>query len=158
MNKRSINQKWEFGKKMESMDDAALKKRIQDAYAHPMPPLRPVPYIGNPHEIVTYDYPELIGLCPVTGIADIYRVVIDFVPGEFLPELKTLKFYFMEYLHIPISHEHLCSKIYKEYNEQIKPKKLYVRLLTNVRGGVYTTVCLGDSSIETDLKVREVNG
>ena len=158
MDKTPDKNKWAFGSKMESMDDAALKQRIQDAYNYEMPPLRPVPYIGNPDEIVTYDYPELIGLCPVTGIADIYRVIIDFVPGEFLPELKTLKFYFMEYLKIPISHEHLCSKIYKEYSEQIKPKKLYVRLFTNVRGGVYNTVRLGDQSIETDIRVREVHG
>ena len=154
----AINKKWEFGKVMESMTGEQLRARIEEAYNWPMPKLAPIPYVGEKGIVVTYDNPELIGLCPVTGIADIYRVIIDFVPNEVVPELKSLKFYFMEYLGLPISHEHLCSKIYKEFNDQVKPAKLYVRLITNVRGGVYTTVELGDKGLLTDLKVREVHG
>ena len=156
MNKTSNQSKWNFGKKMESMDDAALKQRIQDAYNYEMPPLRPVPYIGEKGIVITYDYTELTGRCPVTGIQDLYRIVIDFVPDQTIPELKTLKIYYQAYEALPISHEHLCSKIFKEFNTQVKPQKLYVRLLTAVRGGVYSTIALGDTSISTSLNMRHV--
>jgi len=148
--------KFEFGKKMESFTDEQLKKRIEDAYTYQMPLIRTVPYVGESGLVVTYDCPEVIGRCPVTGIADVYRVVIDFVPGEKLPELKTLKFYFMGFLDLPISHEHLCSKIYKEFNDQVQPLKMYVRVLTAVRGGIWTNVTAGDLTIVSDIHVRHV--
>jgi len=95
--------------------------------------------------------------CPMTGILDTYRVIIDYIPGKYLPELKSLKFYFLSYENLPISHEHLCSKIYKEFSQTIKPKKLLVRLLTRNRGGIYTTVQLGDQSLATDLRMRSLD-
>jgi len=144
-------------KKIEEYSLQDWRKRIKEGYEKSMPCVTVVPYIGK-EEIVTYDFPELLGRCPVTNIVDFYRVIIDFIPNKLIPELKSLKFYFMAYSEVRISHEHLCSKIYKDFQQLIKPKKLLVRLLTNNRGGIYTTVQLGDLTIASDLKLREVHG
>jgi 7-cyano-7-deazaguanine reductase len=107
---------------------------------------------------VTYDYPELVALCPMTGILDTYRVIIDFILKDFIPELKSLKMYFLDYKDLPISHEHICSKIKKEFEKNIQPEKICVRLFTSVRGGIYTTIKLGDDSIASSIKQRKVFG
>jgi 7-cyano-7-deazaguanine reductase len=148
---------WDFSKTMEGMDDATIKERIEKAYNWPMPALRPIPYVGEKGIVTTYETNEMIARCPATGYPDTYRLIIDFIPNEVVPELKTLRFYFMDFYTLPISHEHLCAKIYKEFGEQVKPTKLYVRLLTAVRGGIYTTVQLGDASIASDTALRQSN-
>lgn len=142
--KKIKNNDFPFGKIMESMKGEKLYERIKKAQDWKMDSLVKVPYLGGIEQIVEYKYPELTARCPVTGIQDLYTVIIRFIPNKDLPELKSLKYYFMGYRDLPISHEHLHSKIYKEFNEQMKPKKLNVELLVTVRGGIYTTVQYGD--------------
>lgn len=148
---------WDFSTTMEGMSDETIKERIEKAYTWPMPPLRPIPYIGTPGITITYETNELIARCPATGYPDTYRLIIDFIPGEVMPELKTLRFYLIDYLTLPISHEHLCAKIHKEFSEQIQPQKIFVRVLAAVRGGIYTTIKLGDESIASDTTLRQSN-
>jgi NADPH-dependent 7-cyano-7-deazaguanine reductase QueF len=50
----------------------------------------------------------------------------------------------MGYRDLPISHEHIQAKIYKEFMEQVQPKELKVELDVTVRGGIYTTVEFGE--------------
>jgi len=129
-----------YGKKMEDMQGDELKKRIEFGWNFETPKLTPVPYVGEIDQEVNYVYNELVALCPVTGILDLYTVHIKFTPDKCIPELKTLKFYFLSFKDLPISHEHLQAKIYKEFKEQVKPKSLYVHLDTAVRGGIKTDI------------------
>ena len=133
-----------FGEKMESMNDVEIKERIEKAWNWEMDKLTPIPFVGEIDQTIEYKYPELTGLCPVTGIQDLYEVIVRFVPDKCVPELKSLKYYYMGYRDLPISHEHLQAKIYKEFKESIKPKKLNVKLNVTVRGGIYTTIEYGD--------------
>ncbi|QDP57873.1 MAG: putative NADPH-dependent 7-cyano-7-deazaguanine reductase [Prokaryotic dsDNA virus sp.] len=133
-----------FGTIMESMKGEALKKRIKKAWDWPMDKLTLVPYVGEIAQTVEYAYPELTALCPVTGIQDLYDVRIRFIPNKHIPELKSLKFYFMNYRNLPISHEHIQAKIFKEFRQQIEPMFLEVELLVAVRGGIYTKVQYGE--------------
>ena len=131
--------------KMENADDVLYQDRIKKAYECILPnnDLVLIPYVGL-EEIVEYDYPELIALCPVTFLPDIYKVKIRFIPNKHVPELKSLKYYYMDYLKVPISHEHLASKIYNDFKKQINPKKIYLELFTNVRGGLITNIEIGN--------------
>jgi len=133
-----------FGKIMESMKGKALRNRIKKAWDWEMDKLVLVPYLGKIKQEVIYSYPELTGLCPVTGIQDLYTVNIKFTPDKYIPELKSLKFYLMCYRDLPISHEHLQAKIFKEFNKQIKPKSLSVHLDVMVRGGIKTDIYYND--------------
>jgi 7-cyano-7-deazaguanine reductase len=135
---------FDFTKKIEDMSPADLKKRIKAGYEFKIPhKLVMIPFLGS-KELVTYTYPELIALCPATGYPDTYTLIINFIPNKVVPELKSLKFYLMDYINLPISHEHLCDKIYKEFKLNVKPLKLQVILNTAVRGGIYTDIIKGD--------------
>ena len=53
--------------------------------------------VANPQQGVTYAVrfvaPEFTSLCPMTGQPDFAHLVIDYVPGDWLVESKSLKLY-----------------------------------------------------------------
>lgn len=136
--------KWDYKKVMEGMSDEELEKRIQEAMDLEFKnKIRPIPYVGKIDEIVEYNTEELIARCPITGYPDIYKLTIRYIPYKLIPELKSLKFYFMEYLELPISHEHIIVKIAKEFDKVVKPKSREFILEAAVRGGITTKITLG---------------
>jgi NADPH-dependent 7-cyano-7-deazaguanine reductase QueF len=136
---------WDYVTQIDEMDDAALKERITAAMDHEIEAkIRPIPYVGGEKEIVEYRYPELTAKCPMTGLRDFYEVVIKFEPDATIPELKSLKQYFCGYDSLPISHEHLAAKVYRDVKNAVKPLRLSLKLDTAVRGGIKTIVYLGD--------------
>ena len=142
------NKKWNYTKTVEEMSDQELKKRIKEAMAFEIPnKIRSIPYIGGEELTIEYSYPELQAKCPMTGLKDIYKIRIKFIPDKILPELKSLKFYFFSYEELPISHEHLIAKIYKDFKKVIKPKKIAMILYVAERGEIITTVALGDKNL-----------
>jgi 7-cyano-7-deazaguanine reductase len=135
---------WDYKKVMEGMSDSELAERISEVMDLEMPhKIRPIPYVGKSGEVVEYETNELIARCPVTGYPDIYTIRIKFIPDKLLPELKSLKFYYMDFLDLPISHEHLAAKIYRYFAEVVEPEKLQLELIVAIRGGIATTVTLG---------------
>ena len=142
------NKKWNYTKTVEEMSDQKLKKRIKEAMSFEIPnKIRPIPYIGGEELTIEYSYPELQAKCPMTGLKDIYKIRIKFIPDKIIPELKSLKFYFFSYEELPISHEHLIAKIYKDFKKVIKPKKIAMILYVAERGEIITTVALGDKNL-----------
>jgi len=137
---------WQPLSTMEGATEDVYRERIEAAYACDLPhqKLTPIPYVGNPEAIVHHNYEhELVALCPVTFLPDVYGLFISYNPGEYIPELKSLKLYLMDFIALPISHEHLLSKIYETFVAQIKPKSCKMKLVTNIRGGIETIVELG---------------
>ena len=53
--------------------------------------------VANPradaHYLVRFTCPEFTSLCPITGQPDFAHLVIDYVPGAWLVESKSLKLY-----------------------------------------------------------------
>lgn len=140
--------KLDFVNRIEEMTDKALKARIQYGMDFEIEnKIRPVPYLGGQEITVEYAYPELQARCPMTAIKDLYKVRIKFIPNKFIPELKSLKFYFFGYEELPISHEHIIAKIYKDFKQVLKPKKLAIELYVATRGELKTTVALGDKEL-----------
>lgn len=136
---------WTFENQMEDMSDEDLKARIEAAQAYEVPAkIKPIPYVGDKTAIVTYESAELIARCPVTGYPDLYTITFELVPDASIPELKTLKFYLMAYVDLPIAHEHLASKIYHDFKSAVAPTRLRVTLDVAVRGGIRTSVVLGE--------------
>lgn len=142
---------FDFTNKIEDMTPEQMEARIKAGYEYKIPhKIVPIPYIGG-KEKVQYKYPEMVALCPATGILDLYTVYIRMVPDKSIPELKSLKFYLMDYKDLPISHEHLCDKLYKEIMKVVKPLQLYIKVETAVRGGIYTDIEKGEISNEINI-------
>jgi len=142
-----------FRQRIEDVSKEDIKKVLEISYNAEMPKLFAAPYFGE-EEVVSYDTDELVARCPWTTLLDYYRVTITYVPNEFVCELKSLKFYYLAYADLPITHELLLSKIYHEFQEQIKPKQLKVVLEVAVRGGIETVVERGEVKRE-DLYIHK---
>ena len=132
----------DFKKKIEEMSDDALKKQQEYVKKLKMPPIRAIDFLYQGGSEVTYEYPELTALCPMTGIQDLYTVRITYVPKEKIPELKSLREYFLAYRDIPILHEHLANKIFEDFNQAIQAQKIKIQLNVAVRGGISTTILI----------------
>lgn len=131
---------WWYSKKINEFPLEELRERIKKVQEMDLSTMIvPIPYVGE-EEIVEYKTDELIGLCPATGFPDIYTLTIKFVPKKLIPELKSFKMYLMQYLNLPISHEHLADKIYKDFEDKMKPRQLYLHLKVGRRGGIDTTI------------------
>ena len=65
--------------------------------------------VPNPHAdtdyLVRFTAPEFTSLCPVTGQPDFAHLVIDYVPGQWLVESKSLKLYLASFRNHGAFHE-----------------------------------------------------
>jgi 7-cyano-7-deazaguanine reductase len=84
--------------------------------------------------------PEFTCLCPRTGLPDFATVTIDYLPGETILELKSLKLYFVAYRNQGIFHEFVANKILDDLFKTCQPKKMEITVHFNTRGGIDTTV------------------
>ncbi len=105
--------------------------------------LETIPYNGLPQEI-TYITEEFSAVCPFSGLPDIARVEIVYVPGRAIVELKSLKYYFISYRDAGIYQEAATDRIFKDLAASLKPARLSVKTVYNIRGGI-EAVCVMDS-------------
>lgn len=133
---------YKYTKVMEGMSDDDLNKQQREVRQLKLSPIRPLEYVyeNKDDREITYSTDELIALCPATGYPDFYQLEISYEPDKYIPELKSLKFYMMDYYRIPIFHEHLAAKILEDFIEIVQPKYAHITLSVAVRGGVKTTV------------------
>ena len=62
------------------------------------------PYPGTTY-LVRFNAPEFTCLCPLTGQPDFAHFVIDYVPGQWLLESKSLKLYLASFRNHAAFHE-----------------------------------------------------
>lgn len=135
---------WQPLSRIENASQSLYQSRIEKAYHVEIPnKIEPIPYVGK-EAVVEYKTSELVAKCPVTFLPDFYTLTIRYVPDMVISELRSLKFYLGYYANLPISHEHLASKIYRDFDKVVSPNGLYIVLEVNVRGGIKTTVEVGD--------------
>lgn len=127
-------------KKIEDTKPSEIKEQQLKIKKLKLQPIQTLDFLYDDAGEITYEYPELTALCPMTGIQDLYNVRIIYRPDKKIPELKSLRFYFLSYRNIPILHEHLASKIFEDLVQTLKPNRLRLELEAAVRGGIYTRV------------------
>src|SRR4051794_36550663 len=70
--------------------------------------------------LVRFAVPEFTSLCPVTGQPDFAHLVIDYVPGQWLLESKSLKLYIASFRTHGAFHEDCTVSIGKRLAAEIK--------------------------------------
>jgi 7-cyano-7-deazaguanine reductase len=105
--------------------------------------LETVDYNGNPQEI-TYETEEFSAVCPFSGLPDLAKVQIVYIPEKKLVELKSLKYYFVSYRDVGIFQEAATNRIYNDLSGCLNPRYLMVKTIYNIRGGIMST-CVMDS-------------
>ena len=96
--------------------------------------------VPNPHPgtlyVARFTAPEFTSLCPVTGQPDFAHLVIDYVPGEWLVESKSLKLYLGAFRNHGAFHEDCTIAIAKRLVERLVPKYLRIGGYWYPRGGI----------------------
>jgi 7-cyano-7-deazaguanine reductase len=96
--------------------------------------------VPNPHPdtdyVARFTAPEFTVLCPVTGQPDFAHFVIDYAPGRWLLESKSLKLYLASYRNEAAFHEDCTVSIGRRVAALLKPKWLRIGGYWYPRGGI----------------------
>ncbi|MFC5356901.1 preQ(1) synthase [Azospirillum himalayense] len=95
----------------------------------------PNPNPGD-HYVVRFTAPEFTSLCPITGQPDFAHLVIDYVPGEWLVESKSLKLFLTSFRNHGAFHEACTVGIGKRLVDELKPVWLRIGGYWYPRGGI----------------------
>ncbi len=85
---------------------------------------------------VRFTAPEFTSLCPITGQPDFAHLVIDYVPGEWLVESKSLKLYLGAFRNHGAFHEDCTVSIGKRLVNLLEPQWLRIGGYWYPRGGM----------------------
>jgi 7-cyano-7-deazaguanine reductase len=96
-------------------------------------------YTGRDYTITIVN-PEFTSVCPKTGLPDFGTITIDYIPAKKCVELKSLKYYFLEYRSMGIFYEMVVNKILDDLVSVLHPKWIEVTGDFTARGGITTTV------------------
>ena len=96
--------------------------------------------VPNPQSDVLYlarfTAPEFTSLCPVTGQPDFAHLVIDYAPGEWLIESKSLKLYLGSFRNHGAFHEDCTVAIGRKIVDVAAPRWLRIGGYWYPRGGI----------------------
>ena len=84
--------------------------------------------------------PEFTSVCPMTGLPDFGEIRITYVPDAACVELKSLKYYMVEFRNKGIFYEHVTNQILDDLVALLKPRRMTVVGDFSVRGGIKTVV------------------
>jgi len=89
---------------------------------------------------ITIRQPEFTSVCPMTGLPDMGCITISYRPALKIIELKSLKFYLLQYRNVGIFYEHVVNRILDDLVSALNPQRIEVTGEFTARGGITTTV------------------
>lgn len=115
--------------------------------------------VPRPHEkydyVVRFTCPEFTSLCPITGQPDFAHIVIDYVPGKWLVESKSLKLYLQSFRNHGDFHEACTVGIGERLIKTIAPKWIRVSGYWYPRGGMPIDVFFQHGKLPVNAHVPE---
>ena len=115
--------------------------------------------VANPQADVRYAVrftaPEFTSLCPMTGQPDFAHLVIDYVPGDWLVESKSLKLYLTSFRNHGAFHEDCTVSIGRRLVELLEPEWLRIGGYWYPRGGIPIDVFFQTAPAPADVWVPE---
>ena len=112
--------------------------------AAPRAPERRLVTFANPSPgrdyMIRHECPEYTAVCPVTGQPDFGTIVVVYTPDRLCLELKSLKLYLWSFRDEGHYFEQATNQILDDLVRVVKPRRMTVLGLFNVRGGITTRV------------------
>ena len=84
--------------------------------------------------------PEFTSVCPKTGLPDFGTITIRYVPDKLCVELKSLKYYLLEFRNRGIFYEAATNAILDDLVEVCAPRSMTIEGAFSARGGITTKV------------------
>lgn len=88
---------------------------------------------------IKIDQPEFTSVCPISGLPDFGCITIRYKPNDKIIELKSLKYYLVQYRSVGIFYEHVVNRILEDLVSRVRPKFMEVVGTFTPRGGITTT-------------------
>ncbi len=112
--------------------------KIEDPETVRVDILEPIPYAYKAKRSIdiTIKQPEYTSVCPMTGLPDNGTITICYRPDETIVELKSLKYYLLQYRNVGMFYEHVVNKVLDDLVEVLKPLSMDVTGEFTPRGGV----------------------
>ena len=89
---------------------------------------------------IAIDCPEFTSVCPKTGLPDFGTIRIIYTPDKKCVELKSLKYYLVEFRNRGIFYEAVTNQILDDLVGLLAPRRMTVVGDFSVRGGIKTVV------------------
>lgn len=86
--------------------------------------------------VVRFTAPEFTSLCPMTGQPDFAHIVIDYIPGDWLVESKSLKLFLHSFRNHGAFHEDCSLLIARRLVDLLSPVWLRIGAYWYPRGGI----------------------
>ncbi len=107
----------------------------------------------NKHQksyVIKITLPEFACLCPRSGYPDFATIYLEYIPNEWVVELKAIKLYINSFMTRHISHEDSANEIYDVLYKKLSPKWMKVVADFNPRGNVHTVIEIDSHKITND--------
>jgi len=99
---------------------------------------------------ITVTLPEFSCLCPRSGYPDYATFTLEYMPDQWVVELKALKLYINSFRNRHISHEDSANEVFDALYRKLSPQWMRLVADFNPRGNVHTVI-----EIDSDLFERE---
>jgi 7-cyano-7-deazaguanine reductase len=84
--------------------------------------------------------PEFTSVCPMTGLPDFGTITLEYVPDRLCVELKSLKYYYLDFRNRGIFYEAVTNQILDDLAELLKPRYMKVTGSFSTRGGLHSEI------------------
>jgi 7-cyano-7-deazaguanine reductase len=122
------------------MDETKLTQLGREVRGFASPGEAVLERVANPPAdalyLARFTVPEFTSLCPVTGQPDFAHLVIDYAPGGWLIESKSLKLYLASFRNHGAFHEDCTVAIGRRIVETAEPRWLRIGGYWFPRGGI----------------------
>lgn len=127
-------------KEKEFREKLKVEKKSPDIVDKTLLEVFPYEYSDKRDVEIHIEHYEFSSVCPMTGLPDFGTLKIKYIPDKYVLELKSLKYYLLQYRQVGIFYEHLVNKILDDLVSVCSPKYMEIKGEFNPRGGMKTTV------------------
>ena len=104
----------------------------------------PLEIFPNPNPerdyLITHVNPEFTSMCPKTGLPDFGTITVEYYPDAQCIELKSLKYYYLEFRNQGIFYEAVTNRILDELVAACAPKWMKVTSEWTTRGCIHSAI------------------
>ena len=89
---------------------------------------------------IKIEQPEFTSVCPISGLPDFGCITVRYRPKDKIVELKSFKYYLLQYRNVGIFYEHVVNHILEDLVSVLEPRFMEVEGDFKIRGGIHTVV------------------
>jgi len=84
--------------------------------------------------------PEFTSVCPKTGLPDFATIELEYIPGDTCIELKSLKYYYLDFRNKGIFYEAVTNQMLDDLVAACNPRWMRITARFAARGGISSVI------------------